>query len=34
MKQYRLDELPVFADMLERFVVSIDTFVEAHQSDL
>ena len=33
MKQYRMTELPVFADMLERFVVSIDTFVEAHQSE-
>ena len=33
LKQYGRDELPVFADMLERFVVSIDTFVEAHQSD-
>lgn len=34
MKQYRMAELPVFADMLERFVVSIDAFVEAHQSEL
>ncbi len=34
LKQYRRDELPVFADMLERFVVSIDTFVAAHQSEL
>ncbi len=33
LKQYRRDELPIFADMLERFVVSIDTFVEAHQSE-
>lgn len=34
MKHYSRDELPVFADMLERFVVSIDSFVEAHQSEL
>lgn len=34
MKQYGRDELPVFADMLQRFVASVDTFVEAHQSDL
>lgn len=34
MKQYGRDELPVFADMLERFVVSIDAFVEDHQSEL
>ncbi len=33
MKQYGRDELPVFADMLERFVVAIDTFVDAHQSE-
>ena len=34
LKQYRRDELPVFADMLERFVVAIDSFVEAHRSDI
>jgi len=33
LRQYGRDELPVFADMLERFVVSIDAFVEAHQSE-
>lgn len=33
LKQYGRDELPVFADMLERFVVSIDAFVAAHQSE-
>lgn len=34
LKQYGRDELPVFADMLERFVVAIDAFVETHQSEL
>ena len=33
LKQYGRDELPIFADMLERFVVSIDTFVDTHQSE-
>lgn len=33
LKQYGRAELPVFADMLERFVVSIDAFVEDHQSE-
>lgn len=34
VKQYRRAELPVLADMLERFVTSVDTFVSAHQSEL
>ncbi|MGB8859587.1 MAG: MarR family transcriptional regulator [Ilumatobacteraceae bacterium] len=33
LKSYRRSELPVFADMLERFVVSVDRFVDAHQSE-
>ncbi len=33
LKQYGRDELPIFADMLERFVVSIDAFVEDHHSE-
>lgn len=34
VNQYGRDELPVFADMLERFVVAIDAFVETHQTEL
>lgn len=34
VKQYRRAELPVLADMLERFVTAVDTFVSAHQSEL
>ena len=33
LKQYHRDELPIFADMLERFGVAIDTFVDTHQSE-
>jgi len=33
LKSYRMSELPVFAEMLERFVASVDTFVTAHRSD-
>jgi len=33
LKSYQRDELPVFADMLERFVTSVDGFVAAHESN-
>lgn len=33
LSSYRYSELPVFADMLERFVTAVDAFVTAHQSD-
>ena len=32
MRRYTLDELPVFAEMLERFVVSVDKFVARHDA--
>ena len=31
LRSYSLDELPQFAEMLERFVHSVDDFVAAHQ---
>lgn len=33
LKKYTRHELPIFADMLERFVVSVDTFVASHHAD-
>ena len=33
LKKYTREELPIFADMLERFVVSVDTFVASHHAD-
>lgn len=32
LSSYRASELPVLADMLERFVAAVDTFVATHQS--
>jgi hypothetical protein len=32
MRRYTLEELPVFAEMLERFVVSVDKFVARHDA--
>ena len=33
LKSYKRAELPVFADMLERFVVAVDHFVTDHQTE-
>lgn len=33
LMQYRLKELPVLADMLERFVTAVDEFASTHEAD-
>ena len=33
LRSYRMPELPIFAEMLERFVQSVDTFVTAHRAE-